>query len=181
MIRPLEYADRLASRSTAEITLVVMHCTELPDLPTAREYAERICYEKSQTGNSGHYYIDRDGTTHQYVTHDRVAHHVRGYNEASLGIELVNAGRYPDWWNSANQEPSEPYSDAQVASLIALLKSLQKSLPKLRRITGHEDLDRERVSASNDANQTVQRKIDPGPLFPWEEVLQSCSLERWRP
>ena len=58
--RHLPYAELLAARAPDAIDTVVIHCTELPDLATAREYGERVLYE-SGTGNSGHYYIDRDG------------------------------------------------------------------------------------------------------------------------
>src|SRR3546814_11398454 len=77
----------------SQVDLVVIHCTELPDLATAREYGERVLHTGSGTGNSGHYYVDRNGDCHRFVAPDRVAHHVRGYNPRSIGIELVNAGR----------------------------------------------------------------------------------------
>ena len=93
----LPYAHRLVSRPTDSIDLVVIHCTELPDLATAREYGQYIHYPDSGTGNSGHFYIERNGNVEQWVPLDRVAHHVRNYNERSIGIELVNTGRFPDW------------------------------------------------------------------------------------
>jgi len=51
---PLPYEERLESRPSARIDLVVVHCTELPDLATAREYGERELHA-SGTGNSGHH------------------------------------------------------------------------------------------------------------------------------
>ena len=175
---PLPYQQRLAARTLASIDLVVIHCTELPDLAAAREYGERILYPKSGTGNSGHVYIDRDGTIHQYVNLDRVAHHVRGYNERSIGIELVNRGRYPDWLDSRHQAMEEAYPRPQVAALIALLDWLSRTLPSLRWIAGHEDLDTELAVASDDPGLLVPRKRDPGPRFPWAVVLAATSLER---
>ena len=38
---PLPYEERLAQRPDAQVDLVVIHCTELPDMATAREYGER--------------------------------------------------------------------------------------------------------------------------------------------
>lgn len=174
---PLPYEAKLASRPLADIDLVVIHCTELPDLAMAREYGERALYD-SGTGNSGHYYIDRDGSVHRYVAEDRVAHHVRGYNPRSVGIELVNTGRYPHWLAAGHQAMDEPYTEAQIASLIALLRQLSATLPNLRFIAGHEDLDTAQVPASDDETVSVQRKLDPGPLFPWKRVLGAVSLER---
>lgn len=177
---PLPYELRLESRPLAQIDLVVIHCTELPDLAMAREFGERVLYD-SGTGNSGHYYIDRDGSIHLFVRPDRVAHHARGYNDRAVGIELVNAGRYPDWLDSRRQAMDEPYTDAQVASLLKLLAHLKSELPGLEFIAGHEDLDQAQVASSDNLHQQVFRKRDPGPRFPWSRVLDATPLSRIRP
>lgn len=175
---PLPYVARLPARPLAEVRLVVIHCTELPDLAIAREYGERVLYPESGTGNSGHYYVDRDGSVQRWVPEERVAHHVRGHNPHSVGIELVNRGRWPRWLDAAHQAMDEPYPDAQIEALVALLRQLQATLPALREIAGHEDLDRDRVPATDDPAATVPRKRDPGPLFPWERVLAAVPLRR---
>lgn len=177
---PLSYEERLEARPTSRIDLVVIHCTELPDLATAREYGEREVHA-SGTGNSGHYYIDRDGSIHVFVSPRRIAHHTRGYNERSVGIELVNTGRYPDWLDSRRQTMHEPYTDAQVAALVALLNALRRDIPSLEFIAGHEDLDRDTVPATDDPGLQVSRKRDPGPRFPWGRVLDETPLVRIRP
>jgi N-acetylmuramoyl-L-alanine amidase len=174
---PLPYVARLQRRPLAQVELVVIHCTELPDLATAREYGERVLYD-SGTGNSGHYYIDRDGTVLRYVPEDRIAHHVRGHNDRAIGIELVNTGRYPHWLDSRHQAMDEAYPDAQVDALVGLLNRLAGELPALRHIAGHEDLDREQVAASDDPAMQVPRKRDPGPRFPWDRVLARIPLQR---
>ena len=51
--RPLSYEHLLKARSAIEIDLLVIHCTELPDLETARQYGEKIHYAETGTGNSG--------------------------------------------------------------------------------------------------------------------------------
>ena len=178
-IEPLPYADALAARPSGEIDLVVVHCTELPDLAMARDYGERVLYPASGTGNSGHYYVDRDGGIVEYVTPQRVAHHTRGWNPRSIGIELVNIGRFPDWLDSRRQAMDEPYTEGQVESLVALLADLQARIPSLVQIAGHEDLDLDEVEASDDPAVKVRRKRDPGPLFPWNEVLQAVPLQRF--
>jgi N-acetylmuramoyl-L-alanine amidase len=177
---PLPYEERLEQRPDAQVDLVVVHCTELPDLAMAREYGERVLYD-SGAGNSGHYYIDRDGSVLLFVHPGRIAHHCRGYNDRSIGIELVNSGRYPDWLDSRRQEMREPYPQAQLDALSGLLASLRRSLTGLRFIAGHEDLDTTMETASDDRTLQVPRKRDPGPLFPWEAVLAACGLERLRP
>lgn len=175
---PLSYEARLTPRTADAITLVVIHCTELPDLETAREYGEKIHYPDSGTGNSGHFYIDRDGRVELWIDPLFMAHHVAGHNENSIGIELVNLGRYPDWFNSDSQVMHETYPEVQIAALISLLDHLAGAFPGLCSIAAHEDLDRRQVAATNNPNELVRRKMDPGPLFPWDSVLAAISLRR---
>ena len=177
---PLPYQACLELRPLAQVDLVVIHCTELPDMATARDYGERVMHD-SGAGNSGHYYIDRDGSVQQFVPPSRSANHTRGYNPRSVGIELVNCGRYPDWYDSRRQVMDEPYSEAQIDSLLALLTHLRLELPNLQYIAGHEDLDTAMVAASDDAALQVFRKRDPGPLFPWDTVLSRSGLQRLQP
>ncbi len=176
--RPLPYVDNLGLRATADIDLVVIHCTELPDLAAAREYGERILYPQSRTGNSGHFYIDRDGHIERWVPEDRIAHHVRGMNAHSLGIEMVNAGRYPHWFDARRQAMDEVYPARQIDVLLALLQDLETRFPALSKIAGHEDLDLEEVAADDDPSALVRRKRDPGPMFPWPKVMAGCRLLR---
>lgn len=174
----LAYVGKLDARPLEAVDLVVVHCTELPDLATAREYGERVLYDASGTGNSGHWYVDRDGGIVEYVPATRIAHHVRGHNPRSVGIELVNRGRWPRWLDAGHQAMDEPYPDAQIDALLGLLQALKARLSSLRAIAGHEDLDTERVPAGDDPSVLVARKRDPGPLFPWPRVLAACGLQR---
>lgn len=173
----LPYVDCLPERPLESVRCVVIHCTELPDLAMAREYGEKVLYA-SGAGNSGHYYIDRDGAIYRYVPGTRIAHHVRDHNAGSIGIELVNRGRYPDWFDSRCQTMHEPYPPAQIAALLELLAHLRDTFTALHTIAGHEALDTARVPASDDPTVNVARKLDPGPLFPWHAVMPVCGLTR---
>ena len=157
----------------------MIHCTELPDLAFARQYGERVHYPESGTGNSGHFYLERNGNIHEWVSPERVAHHVIGYNERSIGIELVNRGRYPDWFDSRRQEMNEPYCETQINSLCRLLLMLAAELKGLKFVAGHDSLDTENVPATDDPKRLVRKKVDPGPLFPWDALLLKTGLERF--
>ncbi|MEO8000643.1 MAG: N-acetylmuramoyl-L-alanine amidase [Arenimonas sp.] len=176
-LEPLPYVDLLEKRPLSQIDLVVIHCTELPDMTMAREYGERILYEAG-TGASGHYYIDRDGSVYQYVDPVHIANHTRGFNPRSVGIEIVNTGRYPNWYDSGNQTMTEPYSVEQISALQKLLLQLKSECPNLQWIAGHEDLDTATVTATDDPEKTVFRKRDPGPQFPWQEILAAIELKQ---
>ncbi|RQR38689.1 N-acetylmuramoyl-L-alanine amidase [Burkholderia sp. Bp9143] len=77
-------------------------------------------------------------------------------NAASIGIENVNRGPL-DPQNSTWQ----PYPPEQVDALIRLSKDIVERyrIPPTR-VVGHSDI-------------APQRKIDPGPLFPWHALAQA--------
>jgi N-acetylmuramoyl-L-alanine amidase len=176
--RLLSYNHHLQSRPLDSIEQVVIHATELPDLAIARDYGEKVHYPESGTGNCGHFYIDRDGSIEQWVELDRIAHHVAGHNQHSIGIELVNIGRYPNWFDSAHQDWQESCPDEQIEALIELLFHLKQVLPNLTSIAGHDELDTRKVPASDNPEVRVARKLDPGPDFPWDRVAAGCGLKR---
>ncbi len=177
-LTPLPYEERLDSRDLSQVDLVIIHCTETPTLASAREFGEKVLYDQSGTGNSGHFYIDRDGRVLQYVDPKFTAHHTKGYNARAVGIELVNIGRYPNWLDSNHQSMDEAYTKPQIDALIGLLKELGDKYPHLQFIAGHEDLDRTQVGATDDAAKMVFRKQDPGRMFPWTTVLKHIRFTR---
>jgi N-acetylmuramoyl-L-alanine amidase len=166
----LPYNDRLEQRETTALDLIVVHCTELPTLQMAREFGEREVLTETKTGLSGHYYVDRDGTVYRYVNDDRVARHVIGFNVNSVGIEVVNLGRYPNWFHSNHQDCHEPYTPEQIVAVRSLLRRLKEQYPQITRIARHSDLDTSSIAAEDDPTVQIRRKIDPGPLFPWDDV-----------
>lgn len=104
---------------------------------------------------SAHYLIARDGTIYQLVDERQRAWHAgdsrwgatTDLNSSSIGIELDNNGK-------------EPFVDAQVSALLRLLRDV---------------VDRYRIPAANilgHADIAPQRKIDPGPLFPWKTLAE---------
>ena len=102
---------------------------------------------------SAHYLIDRDGTIVQLVSESERAWHaglswwggITDVNSASIGIELDNTG-------------SEPFADAQIDALLALLADIRQRYPiPAANFIGHADV-------------APTRKDDPSPLFPWARL-----------
>jgi N-acetylmuramoyl-L-alanine amidase len=168
----LPYNERLEQRDPSTLDLIVLHCTELPTLKMARQYGERIVLQETKTGLSGHYYIDRDGKIYRYVSDNRMARHVIGFNSNSIGIEVVNLGRYPNWFHSSHQTCTEPYTVAQIASVQDLLHFLKQKYPQIQKIARHSDLDTNWITAEDDPTVQIRRKVDPGPLYPWDDLVQ---------
>lgn len=122
---------------------------------------------------SAHYLVTDTHPVHVYqlVPEDRNAWHAgdsswyghTSINNASIGIEIVNRGdtRAPDGtlrW--------EPYPEDQIRTVMALVRDIARRHAVLpENIVGHSDV-------------APQRKVDPGPLFPWRR-LAAAGLGRW--
>ncbi|WP_310555129.1 N-acetylmuramoyl-L-alanine amidase [Flavobacterium sp.] len=105
---------------------------------------------------SAHYVIADDGKVVQMLNDYLRAWHAGAatwgkttdINSASIGIELDNDG-------------IEPFSEAQINSLLALLTKLKKdyNIPT-QNIIGHSDI-------------APSRKTDPSALFPWKKLAEN--------
>ncbi|CAN7157921.1 N-acetylmuramoyl-L-alanine amidase [Aquipseudomonas alcaligenes] len=120
---------------------------------------------------SAHYLIGaQPPTIYQLVDENRRAWHAgqsewqgrTWLNASTIGIELVNEG----YEQTATGRNWQPFDDQQIDALIVLLKDIVKrhNLP-LGSIIGHSDI-------------APQRKVDPGPLFPWKR-LADAGLVPW--
>src|SRR5262249_41640768 len=111
---------------------------------------------RSSSEVSAHYLVARDGRIVYMVDERMRAWHAgesnwggnRDINSASIGIEIDNNG-------------SEPYPEAQVTVLLALLADLKSrwSIPAAN-FLGHGDV-------------APGRKVDPGANFPWKRLAES--------
>ncbi len=112
---------------------------------------------------SSHYLIgESPATIYRLVDENRRAWHAGDsqwngrtwLNSSSIGIELVNRG----YVEGAQGRLWYPYSEQQIDALIVLLKDImQRNGLKPGAIVGHSDI-------------APQRKVDPGPLFPWKRL-----------
>lgn len=120
---------------------------------------------------SSHYLIgESPATLYRLVDEDRRAWHAgesewRGrtwLNSSSIGIELVNLG----YVEGPQGRLWYPYSEQQIDALIELLKDIMvRHGLGPEAIVGHSDI-------------APQRKVDPGPLFPWKR-LADAGLVHW--
>lgn len=149
---------------------------------------------------SVHFIVERDGRIWQLIPLDERGAHAGGLssklfgkgnvNGRTIGIELMNVGplkfdgeelktlsgksftfapisaggNRPGRDDDYPHTSWEAYPTAQIDSTVELLKKLSVEFPVLKsdphsRVTGHENVD-------------PTRKMDPGPAFPWEIVLQ---------
>ena len=138
--------------------IIVIHATEQA---SAQQSLDTLRSANGKGPVSAHYLIGDDGRLYQLVADGDRAWHAGGgrwgtitdLNNASIGIEIDN-------------EVGEPYTEAQVATLLHLLDDLTTRLgiPKTQ-VIGHADL-------------APTRKRDPGSLFPWQRLAEA-GFGRW--
>lgn len=103
---------------------------------------------------SCHFFLERDGSVHQFVDTQDTAWHAgqsrfmgrSGCNDFSVGIELEG-------------DPHTPFTEPQYMALGLLLKTLVSTYPAITpdRVVGHSQV-------------APGRKWDPGPCFDWSRV-----------
>lgn len=138
--------------------IIVLHATEQKSVQQSLDTLRSA----NRGGKvSSHYLIGDDGHIYQLVDDSKRAWHAGGgswgtlsdLNSTSIGIEIDN-------------ERGEPYTDAQIASIIRLLDDLCTRLYIPRsQVIGHSDL-------------APTRKVDPGARFPWK-TLADAGFGRW--
>lgn len=137
-------------RRTLPINIIVLHYTGAP----FRESLNTLTNGHGKHRVSSHYLIDKDGLVYRLVDESKRAWHagvsrwrgITDVNSASIGIEIVNKGQRADG-------TFEPFTPEQIEAATELCLDLQ-SRYDIQSVVGHSDI-------------APQRKIDPGPCFPW--------------
>jgi len=151
----LKRSPNFDERKRRQIKYIVIHYT---NLSSTKASLKHLVSKKNKV--SSHYLIDPRGKTYSLVEEKNIAWHAgisnwkkdKNLNKNSIGIELQNtglAGKY------------EKFSNMQILSLVKLIKEIQiKYRVSNSNILGHSDI-------------APDRKIDPGPKFPWRKLYNS--------
>jgi AmpD protein len=162
-------SPNFSSRNGEQVDMIVIHTASLPEGEFGTGYVVDLFLNRLDLAAhppfqeleglkvSPHYFIDRKGKVIELVDPDQMAWHAgvssfegrEGCNSFSIGIELEST-------------PDHRITARQYCSLQELCLLLMKRFPliTLERIVGHSDIARE-------------RKVDPGPLFPWERLREA--------
>ena len=107
-----------------------------------------------------HYIVDRRGRVLSSISVDRVANHALGWNERSIGIELVNDG-----------DGREQITNLQWSAALELVKQLIVRYPNITasRVFRHSDIDRRTFGC---AGARVKQKQDPGWGFNYAKFIE---------
>ncbi len=157
-----QYPNRIQNE---KICTMVFHYTAQPYKKSLRAL--------TTGGNSSHWLVPASGkTVYKIVSEDRRAQHAgtslwknrKNVNVISIGIEIVNLGfKCKNNKKFCDQDSIEwiDFPDEQQKLIISLAKDIQDryNIDPLC-IVGHSDI-------------AVDRKLDPGPLFPWKRMAEN--------
>ncbi|WP_319024701.1 N-acetylmuramoyl-L-alanine amidase [Microbulbifer hainanensis] len=169
-----------SENASERVRYLVMHFTAI-DFATSLE----VLTQPSSRPVSAHYLVPEsndpsyphdDLRVYQLVDENRRAWHAgpsrwghrTEINDQSIGIEIVNKSHCFPPVESAPELASEEtcvfpdYDPRQIELLIALSKDILARYPEITptHVIGHGDV-------------VPQRKIDPGPRFPWEKLARA--------
>ncbi|MFN7980988.1 MAG: peptidoglycan recognition family protein [Vicinamibacterales bacterium] len=123
------HAARRGHERQHVIDAVIIHSLGGPDCRDGRRFFKQIDGDAAEwaktfaslPGVSIHYVIGRDGTIVSAIPEDLAASHAIGWNQRSIGIELVNNG-----------DGSDRFPDAQVGALLRLTREIRQRHPAIR-------------------------------------------------
>jgi len=125
---PKSLTKRYGKRKLSVVKYIVIHHSAIDGF-NAFDYA-KWHLKRGWAGIGYHYVIEKDGTIQQTNELTTISYHVKGYNTKSIGISM-----------SGNFQKHKP-TNAQVKSLVALIKKIKKEVnPKLL-VKGHRELNK---------------------------------------
>lgn len=117
------------------IKYIAVHCTAGSQHTTIKELQQE--FKRKGWKNPGyHYVVAADGTITQLLDEDKVSNGVKGYNSVLINVAYIGG-------IDTEGKPIDNRTDAQKASLMALLGMLHKKYPTST-IQGHRDFSPDR-------------------------------------
>lgn len=179
-----KYRDPATGERTGDLkppTILLLHYT-------ACEKEGVLVHFMKKDSVSAHYLVDREGNITRFVEEGRRAWHA-GYgswkgetdvNTRSIGVENVNLGykhqlnHPPGIQIGGSSEEWYRYDEPLLKTLAELCKDIIKRYHiKPDNVIGHSDM------AVDPQTHFLGRKVDPGPLFPWERFYKEYGIGAW--
>ena len=170
----LDYSHPSVNQDS-RIQSVILHYTQIDDAQSLDELT------RPESRVSAHYLVSREERNGQPILYALVPESQRAWhagishwqgaqalNASSIGIEIVNLG-YADTEAQLplTERHWQAYTPAQIRTLALLLQQLVARYQLApTRLLGHSDI-------------APGRKVDPGPLFPWQQLHQEYGLGAW--
>lgn len=152
-------------KSKRGIDEIIVHCTASRE--GQEQTVEQIRRDHTTPVSKGgrgwsdigyHYVVYLDGTVHEGRNVDVSGAHAEGHNSHSIGVVYVGGVENKPGVAYKNLKAKDTRTEAQKASLMALLMDLRKLYPKAR-IIGHRDVDTHGKSCPSFDAKTAYRNI----------------------
>lgn len=158
------------------VDAVIVHSLGGPDCRNGSRFFKRIDGDADTWAQrfaklplvSIHYVIDRAGAVASGIPEMLAASHAIGWNQRSIGIELVNNG-----------DGMDPFPQRQIQALLELIRDIRHRHPEVapERVLRHSDVDRTTFADARHGRgcSAFRRKLDPGDAFPWDDFKRALA------
>ncbi|MEM9416794.1 MAG: N-acetylmuramoyl-L-alanine amidase [Bacteroidota bacterium] len=180
-----KYKDSVTKECIGDVqcpTILLLHYTALEE----EEAEEKLIDIATLNPASTHYLVNRKGNITRFVAEDKRAWHAglgawdgeTDVNTVSIGIETINLGCRRKFYPAGacvdgSTQEWEPYDEALLKTLAELCKDIIKRYNiNPRHVIGHSDM-------ATTKKGHLGRKVDPGPLFPWERFHKEHGIGAW--
>lgn len=152
---PLPESCTGGSRSASEIKIIVLHDSEIEPGPTALNTLHDVLAGQHLSIHIG---INNNGQSARMVSDLVVAEHVAAYNQQALGIEQIGFSTYQNW----------PKAQTEMAAKWIAYWADKYGIP-IAHSTTHG------ICTHKDLGEAGGGHVDPGPGYPFTEVLKEAS------
>lgn len=142
-----------------EPRMIVIHAMA-EYFPTAGDDAEPANEFLGKMKLSAHVLAAPNGTLLKLREDTEGAHHAKGFNTDSLGLEVLLAGRHT--YGTFIEAIKRPWVTADQYRVVVWQCQVWLAKHKIERVVRHSDL-------------SPGRKRDPGDGFPWEQFLRDIN------
>lgn len=174
LVAPIAEAHSNGHPRRRSVDAVIVHSLGGPDCRNGTRFFKRIDGDAAIWAQrfaklplvSIHYVIDRAGAVAPGIPEVLAASHAIGWNQRSIGIELVNNG-----------DGRDPFPRPQIEALLQLIHDIRGRHPEVapERVLRHSDVDQTTFADGRHGRgcSAYRRKLDPGDAFPWDDFKRA--------
>lgn len=160
------------------ITMLIVHFTQI-------DAAETLAHFSKPHGVSAHYTLTDTCEIWQHVIESNAAHHAgishwQGHdnvNNRAIGIEIVHPGYR--WHDGLSTEDTVVIPGMRTQWYPYPMKQIETLVPLIHQIIARHHIQPHNIIGHSDI--APDRKVDPGPLFPWEWMARTHGIGLWPP
>lgn len=151
----LPASDGGGSRSVSQIKIIVLHSSEMPG---GSAYLQNLSSVLNAQGLSVQIGVNTDGSCARYFPDNEIAYDVTAYNDQALGIEQAGYAAQSSW----------PKTQTETTAKWIAFWANKYNIPIVHSTTNG-------VCTHKDLGAAGGGHVDPGPGYPFSEVLKEAN------